>query len=181
MDTSVKITLKDTYCKSRMNFALENTFLCQKDYADLNTIECKILKSAVGLRKYHSNTLMNNALGITPIETMLKIRKLNFINELMGYELTSDIIEQQMSNNQRIPPKSFIREILKLTDKANLKIEEVQKTTLRVIREMKEKVKKDQNSKTSLALKYLLEKELARNLFVWSNNPKYTRSTPEAG
>ena len=31
MDINLKITLRDTYCRSRMNIALENTYISQKD------------------------------------------------------------------------------------------------------------------------------------------------------
>jgi hypothetical protein len=176
MDTELKVTLRDTYCRSRMNFALENTFLYQKDYNDLNTIECKILKNALGLRKYHSNTLINNALGITPIERLIKIRKLNFVIELLNYELTSTIVEQLMSENRKIPNKSLIKEVLTIIDDNNTNIEDIRIKAKKKVSELEEITNIEYNSKASTAIRYLLNKknpsarEIANNLLIWSNN-----------
>ena len=105
----------------------------------------------------------------------------------MRYELTSEIIEELMTNNKSIPTKSLLREIFKITEREDMSIEEVLTVTHGTASKLKEKVNIEQNTKTSIALRYLLDKkceassDLTRKLFMWSNNPKYSRLPAEAG
>ena len=140
-----------------MNFALENTYLNKGDYKDLNTTECKILKNALNLRRYHSNTLLNNALGITPIERLVKIRKMNFLMELTRYELTSDIAEKLMDKKKN-PHKSLIKECMNIIGK-ECEIEDLNGHISAKIAELNEVTIREQSSKESEAIKYLLEKK----------------------
>ena len=175
LNVDIKVTLRDTYCRSRMNFALENTYLHQKDYKDLNVTECKILKNALKLKRYHSNTLINNALGITPIERIVKIRKLNFLKELLKYDLTSNIIDNMMDKRKKIPHKSLLKECMAIIGK-DCGLQELTDSIAAKISELKEITNREQNSKESKAIKYLLERkcpasiDLARKLLFWANN-----------
>ena len=178
MSPELKVMLRNTYCRSKMNYAIENTFLHAKDYADMNMIECKILKSSLGLNRNHSNTLLNNALQITPLERQIKIRKMNFTLELLKNQVTRTIIEDYIENTKRIPKKSLISEVLTICEikEQTLDIAKLKTLLYSKVKELEHETDLEINTETSLALGYLFKhrcynrnKEILSRLLHWEN------------
>ena len=178
MSPELKVMLRNTYCRSKMNYAIENTFLNAKDYGDMNTIECKILKSSLGLNRNHSNTLLNNALQITPLERQIKTRKLKFTLELLKNQVTTLVIEDYIRNTKRIPKKSLISEVLTICE---IKEQIMDTTRLKTalhskIKELELETHVEITSETALTLGYLFKqrcynrnKEMLSRLLHWEN------------
>jgi hypothetical protein len=87
-----------------MLYGIENTFMREKDYLSLDKLESKIIKTSLQLSKYHSSTLLKLALKIKPIETIITVRILKFMVELMNNELCRNIrlISNQLGYIQEI-------------------------------------------------------------------------------
>lgn len=178
MNPELKVMLRDTYCRSRLNYAIENTFMCAKNYNDLHVIECKILKSSLGLNRFHSNTLLNNALQITPLERHIKIRKIRFLIDLLENPVTLAVIERYIMNTRAIPRKSLISEVLSIcgVNDQTLEVSEFKKLMHKKVKELEEKTKIETSSDTALAIGYLLKqthsklsKEVVKRLLHWEN------------
>ena len=187
MSSDLKVLLRNTYCRSKLSYAMETIHLSEKEYKDLNTIEGKALKSTFKLKKYHSTTMLNNALGITSIGDQIKIRKLNFTISLMQYDLTRNVVMSFIEDIKRIPNKSIIREVIKLVEWKENQIEE--EDFINVIQtkiaQIESKLTKEQNSEESKAIKYLLDKNTAstktilNRLLYWDNN-KHRKNSKNA-
>jgi hypothetical protein len=178
MGPELKVLLRDAYSRSKMNYAIENTYLCNKDYVDLNLLECKILKASLGFNRQHSSTLINCALNITPIERQIKMRKLKFTLELLDNKVTAEVINEYLRNTRTIPKKSLIHETLTICGNKNQVIHENElKVMLNAsIREFEEETRTEVNSDTASAVGYLLKrnssqsKDVLKRLLHWENN-----------
>ena len=178
MSPDMKVLLRDTYCRSKMKYALENTHLSEKEYAELNSVESRTLKTAFGLSRYHSNTLLNNALGITPISEITKIRKLNFAIELLNYSITREIVVNYLSNIKKIPHKSLVKEVLRLIGykEESIEIEQFKSLIHKKVAELEKISKLDKEGDTAKAIKFLLyrktqaSKNIIKRLLHWENN-----------
>jgi hypothetical protein len=177
MSMEVKAFLFDTYCRSTTQYGLSCNYLTQKDVSDLAILEGKILKVAFGLTKYHSTSMLLHAIKLKPLEKLIKIRKLQTIQQLMGYELTADIINKQLTENKRIPCKSFTSDILRIIDEPINEIddENLSEKAKTKIAEMNETTIEEQNSEKAIAVNYLLRNnnktnyEVVKKLLSWEN------------
>jgi hypothetical protein len=123
--------------------------------------------------------MLNNALRIDPLEDTIKIRKLNFMLKLLKHQTTREIIKFQLENQQRIHPKSLTAEIKKQIKLANVNKGELrsefQKEIETKISNIEENISRNQETKTAIAIRYLLEnntrnnQELAKKLMRWDN------------
>ena len=174
MSIELKTLLENTYCRSRLNYGLENTYLCARDYKDLITAETRILKKALGLETYHSNTLLYGALEITPIDISIKLRKLKFVEHLMKNGLTKEIIINQLSTEKR-SNKSVVTEIMTILNRRMISEEELSNLIKNKIRETEEESRKINELDITQTIRYMLKNrnqtndEVARRLLQWEN------------
>ena len=115
LTTELKSFLINVYCRSALQYGIENSFLNEGDYRELVTVESNIIKRALALTKYHSTTLIINALDTMPLVTTIKIRKLTFIKQLLMNRATRKIVQFQLEHRDTLANKSFIRELVKIT------------------------------------------------------------------
>ena len=178
MTPELKVLLRNAYCRSKLNYAIENTYLNTKDYLDLNTLECKILKASLGFNRQHSNTLLNSALNITPLERQIKIRKIKFVQELMLNKTTANVIDEYISNSKLIPKKSTIKEVITICEINNTveNITELKESLRSKENELKEETRVECNSDTAQTIGYLLKrntkqsKEILNRILHWENS-----------
>ena len=180
MSVDLKILLRDTYCRSKLKYALENTHLSEKEYSELNSAESKTLKAWLGLNRYHSNTMLNNAIGITPLSQHIKTRKLKFILELLEYGVTRNIIEDYTQDIKKIPHKSLVKEALRLLawNEPTIDTETFKSLIHKKIAEYERETAREKETDSSKAIKYLLDKNscaaknIVKRLLYWENNTK---------
>ena len=115
----LKSFLINVYCRTALQYGIENSFLNEKDYKELTSMESKIIKRSLNLTKYHSTTLIINALDIKTFDYAIKIRKLSFMQQLLANEFTRRIVNKQLENPSKLANKSLIRELVKITKTNN--------------------------------------------------------------
>jgi hypothetical protein len=176
LSAELKSFLLSVYCRSTLQYGIENSYMNERLYKELTTAEGNIIKRALGLTKYHSTSMIINALEMEPTTTMIKIRKLAFINQLCKNHLTRRIIEQQLQMKSSLATKSYIRELVKITNENifTLDLNSISKICSRKIKELKAETEKAKSSKEAIAIRYLLDHrtktndDLLRKLTHWS-------------
>ena len=179
MSLEVKTFLFETYCRSTSQYGLANTHLTHKDLADLGILEGKIIKVAFGLTKYHSTTTLYNAIKITPLDELIKIRKLQSFLQLLKFDVTARIIEQQINDESSLSNKSLMKYILTTTERTNQHntIDLLTTTVMDKISTVKEQITKDENTKLANGINYLLKNNnvtnhsAAKKMLSWENRP----------
>lgn len=179
LENDLKKFLSEVYCRSTLLSCIENTFMTQRDTKEIQTLESKIIKVAVGLNKYHSTSMLNNALQITPLEETIKMRKLQFVKNLLKHSVTRKIIEAHNENKQGNHPKSLTTEINKLTGHhyghSSRSTEEIIEGIEKKLTDITQNVQKNQNTNSAIAIRYLLtnntkqNQDLANKLMRWDN------------
>jgi hypothetical protein len=179
MTLELKKFLIDVYGKSTLLYGIENTYLFNKDYNELNSLESRIMKNAVGLNKYHSTTLLNDALDIRPIAETVKTSKLKFIARLTKNQTTAEVLESLGRNKSQVSKQSIVYEINNLLDKNNsnwVEAEELRKCCENKITELEEKTNENQNSDIARSVKYLLRgnkpshMQMVKRLLHWQHS-----------
>ena len=165
MDMEVKIFLFETYCRSASQYALSNMYLTQKDTNDLSILENKILKAAFGFTKYHSTSMLLSAIQIKPLGEVLKLRKLQLLNQLLRYDLTAKIIEFQLANQKNISNKSLIGYVLTILNSPEEinDIDTLITATLDKITRIEENIAKNENTESADGIRYLLKHYTPKN------------------
>lgn len=176
LSSELKSFLIGVYCRSTLQYGIENTYMTQTSYRELEMIEAKIIKKALGLSKYQSTSMIINALDIAPTIDIIKIRKLEFAKQLQKNSLTSRILKEQLNKKTLLSAKSYIKEIVRLT---NVNIFAFTPNTMTTIckneaKKMKLAIEHKKGTKEAIAIRYLLEHrdeykdELLRKLTHWS-------------
>jgi hypothetical protein len=111
MDVNLKCFLVETFCRSRLQYGIENVILTKNDLRSQQSTEAKVLKRALNLSKFSCTTDLLNALEMTSIETVSRMRKLSFLLQLMTNSFTKQIVEALVYDHMNISAKSLISEI----------------------------------------------------------------------
>ena len=176
LTAELKSFLVNVYCRSALQYGIENSYLNEGDYREIVSLEARVIKRALALTKYHSTTLIINALDTVPLVTTIKMRKLNFVKQLVMNRLTNEIIQYQLGHKEKLATKSFLREIVRITGKNiyTLNAENIVKTCRVEVNKLKRVTEQEKSSKESKAIRYLLDHrssgndELLRTLTHWS-------------
>jgi hypothetical protein len=183
MSMEVKAFLFETYCRTASMYGLVNAPLAHKDINDLAILENKIIKVAFGLTKYHSTTMLLNAIKIKPLEDELKIRKLQHVNQLLKYEPTARILEHQLENRKTLPNKSLLRYVLGSVNNPDsiTNTDMLITATQDKIAEIEEAYRKAESTENADAVNYLLTNNTPRNhdvvkkMLSWQNRTARTK------
>ena len=154
--------------------------MTQTSYKDLESVEAKIIKRALGLSKYQSTSMIINALDIAPTIAIVKIRKLEFVKQLQRNTLTNKILNEQLKKKTLLAAKSYIKEIMHLS---NVNIYAFSSTTIATIckneiKKLRSIIEKNKSTREAIAIRYLLEHrdkyndELLKKLTHWSEASK---------
>ena len=87
-----------------------------------------------------------------------------------------------MQNKRKLPHKSFVSELLTIIKEDDVIFENLGERTTKRASAVKAQLNKDQNSKDSQAISYLLHKkspasmEVAKKLLFWTNNKPIDKS-----
>ena len=145
-------------------------------------MESRIIKTAVGLNKYHSTTLLNAALDITPISQKIKINKLKFITRLSKYTTTKTILEDLNRNKMGTHHLSLTKEITALTKNSEWTDSEgLQRICENGVEELANIQNEFKATDTAEAIKYLLESKkpsymnTVRRLLHWQHSKEVKR------
>ena len=168
MSPEMKTMLRETYCRSKLRYGFENTFMTEKSYKEIETVDCKIMKTALGLQKYHSNSLINSSMNSMSITNQIRQRKLKFVLQLAKYKYTNEILSQQIKNIHTLPMKSLMKEITSLTAmKENVISEEDLELKIRAkIKLIEEETIEANKSKSAEAIRYLLDRRRGQDIFI---------------
>jgi hypothetical protein len=167
MSVELKKFLMDVYGRSTLLYGVENTFLYKRDYKDLAGLESKIIKNAVKLNKYHSTSLLNDALEIKPLESVIEIRKIKFMLRLMRYPITSAILEAQSSDIDQTHNQATIRELASILKTTNMRMEEKEaiiKKCENKIASIEENIRRRSQTETAKNISYLLKSKKLEHL-----------------
>ena len=181
MNIELKKFLNEVYCSAALKYGIENTYLNQKDYYEITSLEGKIIKSAFNLNKYHSTSLLISAIEAQPLEITMKIRKLNFIKQLLYHPICYKIIKAQLEQMERTSIKSLVHEVRRILNKA-IDISNIERAVNSKIAELEEETLRMNNRPESRSIRYLLEnnspsnQELAKNLLHWDKSAIRKRS-----
>jgi hypothetical protein len=186
LSTELKSFLLNVYCRSSMQYGVENTYLTEKAYNEYTTVEANIIKRALGLSKYHSTTMIMNALDQAPTAASIKIRKLSFTKQLCQNKITYRILGQQFDEVAKLATKSHIRELVRLTETNihDLNIKNITSVFNRKVKEIKNEIERAKGTKEAIAIRYLLSHrnkyndDLLRKLTHWSETVK-TKKAPK--
>lgn len=168
MSMEVKAFLFETYCRTASMYGLIDTPLAFKDINDLAILENKILKVAFGLTKYHSTTMLLNAIKVQPLGDVLKVRKLQHIIQILKYEPTSKILEHQLEHRNSLPNKSLLRYVLMTINNSDsitntdMLITAIEEKT----NEIEEAHRRAINTDEATSINYLLTNNTPRNFEV---------------
>jgi hypothetical protein len=183
LNAELKSFLINVYCRSSLQYGIENSYLNESDYKEMTSIEARIIKRALGLSKYHSTTMIINALKTQPIVTMIKTRKLAFVKQLWLNPLTRRILNQQLDKLNELATKSFVRELIRIMNVNihTLKDEHILKISQETAKKMKAEAETAKGTKEAVAIRYLLDHrtkqndELVRKLTHWSDKPNKSK------
>ena len=182
MTAELKKFLIEVYSKSTLTYGLENTFMYSKDYKDLDSLESRIMKNAIGLNKYHSTTLLNAALNITPISHKIKTLKLKFLIRLSKYPLTKAIIEELNANKSQIHHQSILKETSPIMKNKTWTDTETFKTICeQTISDRSKEEDQLKNTETAQTINYLLNSRkpeymnAVRRLLHWQHSKETKR------
>lgn len=173
----VKSFLLNVYCRSALQYGIENSYLNEGEYKEISSMEGRIIKRSLALTKYHSTSMLVNALDIEPLVSVIKTRKLAFVKQLMMNRVTRRILSVQLGNLKLLANKSFIRELVKIlgVNIYTLNMDNIVKTCNARIRKFKEETNNLKSSDDAKAVRYLLEHRnsqndaLLRKLTHWSH------------
>ena len=181
----IKGFLINVYCRSALQYGIENSFLNEGEYKEIASMEGRIIKRALALTKYHSTSMIINSLDIEPLTETIKMRKASFVKQLMGNRVTRKILNMQLGNLKLLANKSLIREIVKIT-KTNiydLHMGNIGKICQHYINKTKNEIATAKATKEAVAVRYLLEHrnmqndELLRKLTHWSSKSVTRKQT----
>lgn len=176
LSAELKSFLVGVYCRSSLQYGIENTYLTGRAYNELESVEARIIKRALGLSKYHSTSMIINALDLTPTVETIKIRKLSYTKQLLRNNLTRRLLGIQLEQRADLATKSYIRELVNLTG-ANIfsmNLQTIGGICYRKIKEIKSAVERLKGSRDAIAIRYLLthrnkeNDDLLRKLTHWS-------------
>ena len=179
MSLDVKTFLFNTYCRTAAQYGLACGYNTQNDIRELTILDNKILKVAFGLTKYHSTSMLLNAVKVKPLDKLIRIRKLQMIAQLLKYDLTARIIEHQLLDQNQIPSKSYIREIIDShTDPQVMNIDTLITIANDKIVQIEQNIRNEQNNERAIAVNYLIRHDspknhqIVRKMLSWENRTK---------
>jgi hypothetical protein len=108
----IKTFMYGVYARSILTYGFENIYFNKRTLNEIRTYESTIIKRALYLPKHSSVTKIYLALNITPIDTVIKTRKLKFLIRLESNDLTKTIIEKQCLRVTELHKQSLVREII---------------------------------------------------------------------
>jgi hypothetical protein len=112
LSPKIKTFMYGVYARSILTYGFENIYFNTKILTEIRTYESTIIKRALYLPKHCSVTKIYLALNISPIDTVIKTRKLKFLVRLSDNELTKTIVEKQCQIIFELHKQSLIREII---------------------------------------------------------------------
>jgi hypothetical protein len=123
MKREIKSFLYRTYCRSTLIYGMEMLSTNKKGLEYIKREEGKILKHINGVGKYSSTSKLQAALEIESFVTLLKKKKLNFIQILLNNDLTREILMRQIANISNLHENSLIKEII--SEYLNIEISQI--------------------------------------------------------
>ncbi len=108
---NIKTFMYGVYARSVLTYGFENIYFNKKILNEIRTYESTIIKRALYLPKHSSVTKIFNALNITPIDVVIKKRKLNFLVRISENNITREIAEAQSIMINNLHKQSLLREI----------------------------------------------------------------------
>jgi hypothetical protein len=180
VSAELKSFLLNVYCSTSLQYGIENSYMSETEYKEIESIEGRIIKRALGLTKYHSTSMIMNALDSNPAVSSIKIRKLSFQKQLTDNPITYKILAYQLNHAASLATKSFVRELVKIT-RVNIhdfNIRSINKICKNKIKNLKAEREREKSSKEAVAIRYLLDHrsekndDLLRRLTHWTDRPK---------
>jgi hypothetical protein len=109
---NIKTFIYNAYGRSILTYGFENVYFNKKLIRELRAYESITLKRILYVPKHCSTTKLFRALGITPIDQLIKKRKLNFLLRLNNNNRTKKVLMDQVTNISELHKQSLIKEIL---------------------------------------------------------------------
>ncbi len=111
---NIKTFLYKAYARSILTYGFENVYFNGKLLKEVTTYESLTIKRLLHLPKYCSTSKLYLAIGLTPIDIVIKKQKLRFIARLYNNELTRQVLEDQCLRINSLHKQSLITEIIEL-------------------------------------------------------------------
>ena len=145
----------NTYIRSRMTYALENSHLTQTDIDELETLEAKIIKKSLGIGQNSYNTEIFAAMRLKTFSQAYEIRQIRFLNQLVENRLTAQII---LLNLEGSPINKTLDKIgqLRIMSHANFEAKNKLYSVTRACKESETKIHNE--------IKSIEERELTKNI-----------------
>ena len=142
-------------------------------------LDNKIIKVAFGLTKYHSTSMLLSAIKITPLDKLIKLRKLQMVTQLLKYDITAEIIEHQLTNSKQLACKAFIRDVLgPANTNESLTIDNLITVISNETTKLEEEQMRAEKTEKATALNYLIRHDsptnhqVVRKMISWEDRTK---------
>ena len=99
MKIRLKVFLYRTYCRTILNYGIENLHISERAYKEMHSFECLILKYALSISKTVNNTKLMNAINLPTVRNTVAIKKLKFFNQSLNNNLTNEFIINKLNSN----------------------------------------------------------------------------------
>ena len=179
MSLEVKSFLFETYCRSTIQYGLTSGYNTQGDIKELMVLDSMILKVAFGLTKYHSTSMLLSAIKVTPLDKLVKLRKLQMIMQLLRYDVTAEIITHQLTNSKQLPSKAFIKDVIgQQSLEEDLTVDWLISTISNETDKLQEEQTREQETEKAVAINYLIRHDSLRNhqivrkMLSWENRAR---------
>jgi hypothetical protein len=111
LNSSIKAFMFKIYSRSVLTYGFENVYFTNQLLKEVKTYEGSIFKRILNLPKKCSTNKLLIAMDITPIDILIKLKKLCFIQRLAENNKTRAIIEEQCKRVELLHKQSLIREV----------------------------------------------------------------------